>query len=310
MHISDRHSKSLKTLALGGALVLLLAACDIGTLSGGGSGQSPISEKGSVSLSIETQALCATETDSSCANYPVGGRFQTVSGEFKDTGTSPSWPYGVSMKFNGAWSSEEKRDLAVQLRGGADCTAQETSEISVTSGETCWVGLVGYRSTDTRHYPNSTECGSLSRPLSAAVASVIGASFSAPGVSEGVNRLEQNLQKNRGRVGNENLISGVALLSVFDSNNNGRIDQRLESGEGDAFSLVSVNGPYSCQPDLGGGGGGQGYVYATCPGGTMSSESFYANPLSQLCRASVRSGNLKIKFLPTTTSTTTAPTLP
>ncbi|CAB4987137.1 unannotated protein [freshwater metagenome] len=318
-----RNLRVIKTVALAGALVMMLAACDLATLSGGGSGDSPISRRGRISLAIETKELCLKGTERDCANYSFQGGSQSVTGEFKDSGTSPSWPYGVSMKFDGAYTATEKRNIGVLLLAGDVCNdllgvpaGSQVKSAKDSQHANCWLGGIGYRSGDNRHYPNTTPCFGESAVVSNSLPSGIAKSLANPVVSETIKRAEREINKGGDDRTEQNRITGLALVLIVDANHNGRLDEDSESnGSADGFILASVCGPYSNQPSLGGGGGlGSGYTYATCSGGTFSSDAFTGGVISPDCIVPLRSGDLKIKIIPTTststTTTTTTTTLP
>ena len=327
-----RNLRVIKTVALAGALVMVLAACDLATISGGGSGDSPISRRGRISLAIETKELCLKGTERDCANYSFQGGAQSVTGEFKDSGRSPSWPYGVSMKFDGAYTATEKRNIGVLFVAGDVCSelfgvpagAPEGNPVGAqlkrskdSKNVNCWLGVIGYRSGDNRHYPNTTPCFGDSAVVSSALPAGVAGSLANPVVSETIKRAERDISKGGDDRTEQNRITGLALVLIIDANHNGRIDEDSESNRSaDGFILASVCGPYSNQPSLGGGGGlGSGYTYATCSGGTFSSDAFTGGVISPDCIVPLRSGDLKIKIIPTTststsTSTTTTTTLP
>jgi len=321
-NLKARNLRLIKGVALAGALVMVLAACDLATISGGGSGDSPISRRGRISLAIETKELCLKGTERDCANYSFQSGVQSVTGEFKDSGTSPSWPYGVSMKFEGAYTATEKRNIGVLLLAGDVCNellgvpegapvGAEVKGSKDSKNPNCWLGGVGYRSADDRHYPNSTPCFGEAAVLSDALRSGSGRALESPVVSETIKRLERDINSDRDRGPKENRITGQALVLIVDANRNGRIDDDAKSNQGgDSFILASLCGPYSNQPSLGGGGGlGSGYTYATCPGGYISSDVFIFAAISRRCLVPLRDGDLKIKMIPTT-STSTTTTLP
>ncbi|AKL73367.1 hypothetical protein IMCC26256_111080 [Actinobacteria bacterium IMCC26256] len=318
-NLKARNLRVIKAVAFASALVIVLAACDLATLSGGGSGDSPISRKGRISLAIETEELCLKGTERDCENYSYQGGVQSVTGEFKDSGTNPSWPYGVSMKFEGAYTATEKRDIGVLLIAGDVCNeilgvpegapvGAEAKGSKESKNANCWLGGIGYRSADARHYPNSTPCFGDSAVLSDALRSGLSRASESSVVSETVKRLERDINSDRDRGPKENQITGQALVLIVDANHNGRINEDAEPGKSpDAFILVSVCGPYS---GIGSGGGlGSGYNYSTCPGGTLSSDAFIGSAISRRCLVPLRGGDLKIKIIPTT-STSTTTTLP
>jgi len=317
--------KVIKAVALAGALVMMLAACDLATISGGGSGDSPISRRGRISLAIETKELCLKGTERDCEVYSYQGGVQSVTGEFKDSGTSASWPYGVSMKLDGAYTATEKRNIGVLFVAGDVCNElfgvpagapegnpdeAQLKRSKESKNVNCWLGGIGYRSGDNRHYPNSTPCFGDSAVVSDALRSGFGSALGNPVVSETIKRLERDIKSDRDRGPKENRITGQALVLIVDANRNGRIDDDAESNRGgDAFVLASVCGPYSHQPSLGGGGGlGSGYTYATCPGGSISSDAFVGAVINADCLVPLRSGDLKIKIIPTTSTSTTTTT--
>ena len=318
-----RNLRVVKAVALAGALVMMLAACDLATLSGGGSGDSPISGRGKISLAIETKELCLKGTERDCANYSFQGGFQSVTGEFKDSGMSPSWPYGVSMKFDGAYSATEKRDIGVLLLAGDVCNkllgipaGAQVKHSGDSQHANCWLGGIGYRSGDNRHYPNAARCFGESAVVSNSLPSGLARSLANPVVSGAIKIAEREINKGGDDQPEQNRITGLALVLIVDANHNGRIDEDSESNRSaDGFILASLCGPYSSQPSLGGGGGmGSGYTYATCPGGTFPSDAFSGAAISPDCIVPLRNGDLKIKIIPTTststTTTTTTTTLP
>jgi hypothetical protein len=319
-----RNLRVIKAGALAGALVMVLAACDLATISGGGSGDSPISRRGRISLAIETKELCLKGTERDCANYSFQGGSQSVTGEFKDSGTSPSWPYGVSMKFDGAYSATEKRNIGVLLLAGDVCNdlfgvpaGSQVKSAKDSQHANCWLGGIGYRSGDNRHYPNAARCFGESAVVSNSLPSGLARSLANPVVSETIKRAERDISKGGDDRTEQNRITGLALVLIIDANHNGRIDEDSESNRSaDGFILASLCGPYSNQPSLGGGGGlGSGYTYATCSGGTFLSDAFTGGVISPDCIVPLRSGDLKIKIIPTTststsTSTTTTTTPP
>ncbi len=296
--------KNLKVIAAGAALVVIAGACASAEVSGGGSAASAINSKGRISLAIETKALCLESTDRDCDGLEAAGWggsevrpgiLQLVRGEFIDSGKSAAWPYGVSMKFEGTFGAYPK-DLAVNTGAQVDCPE---------AGLTCWYGLVGYQSTNERHYPNV--------PSAYCVGSNDGESL-VPGLNEGISKAKASLRSGRSISLGKNAANGLAVILIIDSNKNGRIDTveraangGAPSGQGDMFMLGSVCGPYSSLAGLfevtGTTNETDTYSYATCAEtkGVWSN----ADPVwLRTCVAPLTSGNLKIKLLPTTTTTT------
>ena len=188
-----------------------------------------------------------------------------------------------------------------------------------TSGLTCWLGTVGYRSTDERHYPNTStaDCATYSGGESLHSQLVDGAASAnsdpvfASALEEGVSRLQERLRDDSEHSDHRKSVTGLAFVLIMDTNRNGEIDSGEGSrGEKDQFMLQSICGPYSNQPGL--TALDEPFSYATCAltGGTIVGTSpFY---IARECPSTLRSGNLRIKMLPptTTTSTTTTTTLP
>ncbi|MEI8335488.1 MAG: hypothetical protein WCG37_01310 [Actinomycetes bacterium] len=309
--------KNLKVIAAAAVLVLVAAACGAGELSGGGSADSAISSRGKISISIETKGLCVRGNERNCGSFPAGGNVQLVEGEFKDSGRNASWPNGVSMKFEGSFGTFYPKDLA-ESTAQTDCPA---------AGLTCWIGIVGYRSGDERHYPNPStfEC---SNYLAGATVNsqTVGSSATrntdskiSVALGDEMSRLKERVRDNSKESELGTAATGVALAFIVDTNRNGEIDSREGSdGPKDAIVLTSLCGPYSNQPGL--VNAADVYSYATCAstGGTSLIGGFHWNlyeyffDLVSQCPAALRSGNLRIKMLPptTTTTTTTTTTLP
>ncbi|AKL73368.1 hypothetical protein IMCC26256_111081 [Actinobacteria bacterium IMCC26256] len=308
---------NLKVTAAGAVLVLVAAACGAGEVSGGGSADSAISSRGKISIAMETKGLCVRGTERDCAGFPPGGYFQVVKGEFADSGKNASWPNGVSMKFEGSFGTYYPKDLA-ESTAQRDCPA---------AGLTCWIGIVGYRSGDERHYPNppTFECSNFL--AGATVNSQTVGNTATPNtdsrvavaMGEEVSRLQERVRDNSKESEFRNTATGVALVFIVDTNRNGEIDSREGSdGPKDVIMLTSLCGPYSNEPGL--SNVADVYSYATCAstGGTSLIGGFHWNlyeyfyDLISQCPAALRSGNLKIKMLSptTTTTTTTTTTLP
>jgi hypothetical protein len=325
--------KNLKVIAAAAVLVLVASACATGEVSGGGSAVSAISNRGKISIAIETKALCLKGTERECADLPSGGItvragvYQLVKGEFKDSGRSAAWPSGVSIKFEGRFGTYPKA-LAQNVAADVDCPE---------AGFTCWFAVVGYQSTDERNYPNSrsTDCGKFGLGDSggavadAQLLDLVSRSFggvsSAPLFSETISESREVLRSDREHSDRRDAASGFALIAIIDSNNNGRIDgsdrdgregrdgrETRPSAPSDEFMLASLCGPYSSIPGLFKVSGvtteTDVYSYASCAAeaGIWSNE----DPIwLSRCIAPLSGGNLKIKMLPTTTTTTTT-TLP
>lgn len=331
---SMKRLKNPKVIAAAAVLVLVASACATAEVSGGGSAVSAISNRGKISIAIETKALCLKGTERECADLPYNGEsifsrgaYQLVKGEFKDSGRSAAWPSGVSIRFEGRFGTYPK-DLAQNIAADVDCPE---------AGLTCWFAYVGYQSTDERHYPNATSTNCFDNSLfgtsggvvvDAQLLDLVNRSFggvsSAPLLSETLSESREALRGDREHSDRRNAASGIALIAIIDSNNNGRIDSSdRDSREGresrpsapsDEFMLASLCGPYSSIPGLFKVSGitteTDVYSYASCAeeAGIWSNNDAYW--LSR-CIAPLSGGNLKIKMLPTTTtSTTTTTTLP
>jgi hypothetical protein len=304
---SMKRLKNLKVIAAAAVLVLVAAACGAGEVSGGGSADSAISSRGKISFAIETKGLCVRGTERECADFPAGGNLQLVKGEYRDSGKSAAWPYGVSMKFEGPLNSYSK-DIA-QSGAATDCP---------TNGLTCWVGGVGYRSGDERHYPNtgaaldncmnSSAGAVLQSPAVSGSSSSEGESTLARAAGEEVSRLQERMREDSKRSDHSKLATGIAIVLIVDTNRNGEIDSDDRRGrERDQFLLISLCGPYSGQPVQ--NVLGETYSYTSCPAlrgifdTSVTSETQVE--FAEACLAPLRSGNFKIKMLPPTTTTTT-----
>lgn len=273
----------LSAAILGFALVA--ASCGIGgpaDVSGGGSITSAINpaSKQPGSFSFNTRALC---TDGSPTCSFEGITLSAVTGTLKDPGTSTAFPKGVSINFSGKLEGGRLRGFAIG--GGGYCDTEEgapaVAGVATGPEPLCYAGLVTYRSSDLKNYPNingDAECDF--------------------GVDELIGFLGPTKKTS---------ISGIGLAFLVDSNDNATPDK------GDYVGFVSLCGPYS-NLTASGVNGGDPYSYATCTDGwvdfdgSMTVAPVTPGPDEIECVTPLRSGNLKITPVSTTSTTPSSTT--
>lgn len=295
-----RHRRLAAALVLGTALVA--TSCANADISGGGSLASSINPnaKQSGTFTFKTRSLC--EDGSSGCDYE-GIVLAGVNGTLRDPGTSDAFPHGVSISFTGKMPGGNMHSIAI---GGAGyCDGLPMPESIAPAGAApeeqgaCFAGLVTYRSTDLKNYPNGqfSSCALFGDAANAL--------------------LEGPSTKSK--------LSGLGLALLVDSNRNAKPDK------GDGVAFVALCGPYA-NLQKANVDSNTPYNYATCPGGRVNTGNIITpggvmtTPIDPIldeideflyflstCTQPLRSGNLKITPLdsvpPSTVpiSTTTFP---
>ena len=294
------------------AVAAVIAACQPASLSGNGKAASVISGGKQMQFEFKSNVDCtnaSTTTGATVAGIKPGGSecmsggaVALLKGGFKDEGKNPAFPWGVSMSFSGG-ADGEKIGLAIGL-GIDGCSGTPGSvgaQHDETGDPTCYLGLVTYRSTDTKHYPNAT-------PLFAnpdCMDSLSGFPFST---QQGIRALDAGSGKDQ--------LSGLALVVIGDSGTRG------SKGSNDMLFLGAVCGPYA-NLDLSGPTRATpiGYAYGTCPVGTEGSPfggmipditdlqvKGTPLPFGEECFRALTGGNLGVRLSGTWDSTTTTST--
>ncbi|CAB4864581.1 unannotated protein [freshwater metagenome] len=277
-------------------LGLLAAGCGLvpAELKGHGDYSSPIQPRAKAEIRIDTKSVCKLP-HSNCSGmdfnmYQLGGSLQ-------DRGTNTAWPRGVKLSFDG-FLQPGMPSLAIGGSVPTSCGPNAPTQ-NPQSTPTCWVGILTYRSMDTAYYPNNpiaqSDCAFLN---GAPLASLNGAA---------------SLKSALGRAAKDPM-SGIALVLLADSNQNGRPD-----GNGDMLFFTTLCGPYTgMTPTAGVLDGQTPYSYATCTisGGVMPSVTNIGEitggnfGAGNDCVVPLRHSDFTIKELPvppTTTTTTTTP---
>lgn len=217
------------------------SACANIDISGGGQVISPINPSGKTAhFNLAARTVCDTG-GTTCD--PEDMTLTQVNGSFKDLNTSDAYPNGVSLSFSGKLAVSELHSLI----GGASVVCNPLNDAlpqtAPSEGDTlCFAGLVSYRSTDLRNYPNN---------------------------STATNCINYNgaLDEWIGRPSSKTAISGLAFIGMVDSDHNGK------PSKGDGMQLVTLCGPYANLTKANVNGGSP-FNFATCPNGRIPSLGF------------------------------------